>query len=353
MPPRTFPTTLVLAFALAMALIVGVSGAIIYASGRRAAFDAEARDLDHVTSLVRQWAPRGDSGEPSSEDRRRLADAAAALAVRVTLIARDGRVLFDTAEPAEQMVNHNDRPEVRAARIGGVGSDRRRSATIDRPSLYVARLLDPTDPVGVVVRVSDPRYEPATLTAGAWAALLASAAAAVLTGALLWLLMRRQWIDPLGRLALSAERMSLGEWSVRAATDGAEHVRLFASKLNAIAIGAQRQIADLRHQGEDLRALVDALPDPILVADPQSRITLMNSPAASVLDVTPERAVGQKLVRVVAEVALLQLFDDARRAEAPKPRRLPEAASAGGNGSSSPPPTENPPPIFRTVRLSR
>jgi two-component system phosphate regulon sensor histidine kinase PhoR len=347
MTPRTFPTTLVLTFALAMALIVGASGAVIYASGRRAAYDAQVRDLDHLTALVREWVPR--QSEPAPDDRQRVVDAANVLALRVTLIAGDGRVLLDTHEPVEVMGNHNDRPEVRAARAGGVGSDRRRSATLERPSLYVARLLDLAMPGGVVVRISDPLYEPQVLTGAAWAAFAGSAAAAGLTGVALWLLMRREWVDPLRRLSATADQMAAGQWQRRATTDGAEHVRLFASKLNAVAAHAERQMADLKRQGEDLRALVDALPDPILVADPQSRITLMNSPAASVLDVTAERAVGQKLVSIVAEVALLELFEDAQRVE-PVSRRVADQAD-GVNGASIS--TDAAPPIFRTVRLTR
>ncbi len=163
MPPRPFPTRLVVAFALAMAGIVGGSGATVFYAGRVAAHEAQVRrpGAPHVAA-----APVGAAagGPPSAEDRARLADAAAILGRRITLVAGDGRVLFDTHEPAEGMLNHNDRPEVVAARRGAVGSDRRRSATIDRHSLYVARLLDQADPGGVVVRVSDPSYAAPALT---------------------------------------------------------------------------------------------------------------------------------------------------------------------------------------------
>ena len=49
----------------------------------------------------------------SDELRDRLAELRRHVAVRVTLLAEDGRVLADSDEDAAQMENHADRPEVR------------------------------------------------------------------------------------------------------------------------------------------------------------------------------------------------------------------------------------------------
>ena len=60
---------------------------------------------------------------------------------RVTFIADDGRVLADSAESLDGvagMENHAARPEVIAARTGGVGMARRASAALGIDMLYVA-----------------------------------------------------------------------------------------------------------------------------------------------------------------------------------------------------------------------
>ena len=57
----------------------------------------------------------------------------ALIAARVTLIAEDGVVLGDSAEPFEAlaaMENHAARPEVVAARESGLGMSRRASTTL-------------------------------------------------------------------------------------------------------------------------------------------------------------------------------------------------------------------------------
>src|SRR5205085_3450704 len=60
---------------------------------------------------------------------------------RVTFIARDGRVLGDSAESPNgvaSMENHASRPEVVEARERGLGMARRHSDTINVDMLYVA-----------------------------------------------------------------------------------------------------------------------------------------------------------------------------------------------------------------------
>lgn len=70
---------------------------------------------------------------------------------RITLIAEDGTVLFDNNIAAEmQLDNHNERPEVVAARLYGSGEDTRNSATIGYQTFYYALLLDD----GSVLRTS-------------------------------------------------------------------------------------------------------------------------------------------------------------------------------------------------------
>ena len=57
---------------------------------------------------------------------------------RITLISRDGRVIFDTDADSTAIENHLDRPEFQAAIISGTGTARRHSATLGHDSIYAA-----------------------------------------------------------------------------------------------------------------------------------------------------------------------------------------------------------------------
>lgn len=69
---------------------------------------------------------------------------------RVTLVAGDGTVLFDSEERAEDMANHSDRPEIAEALDDGDGTSERSSITMGETMLYNAVRLDD----GSVVRLS-------------------------------------------------------------------------------------------------------------------------------------------------------------------------------------------------------
>jgi two-component system phosphate regulon sensor histidine kinase PhoR len=309
MTPRPFLARLILPFALAMALIVVVCGAVIYWSGESAQRQQQIQELNRLTALVRRWVPAG--GGITDADRARLTDSANVLGTRITLIDGAGNVVLETDAAPRQMENHNDRPEVVEARQQVTGSGVRFSDTLGQPAVYVARLVDPARPDGLVLRLSYPQHAWARVGASAWAVVLGAVICALLLTSLLWVLLQRQWITPVRRLAAAAERMAAGQWGRRVAPEGADDVQFFSAKLNHVAAQAERQLSDLRHQRADLRALVDTLPDPILVIDPDRRVRLINPPAAALLEVEPERALGEKVVSVVGDEAVLNLVDAA------------------------------------------
>ena len=346
MSPRPFLPRLILPFAVAMALIVAVCGAVVYWAGERAARLRQVEDLDRLAGFIRHTLSISNDVTPA--DRARLADSARVLGTRVTLIDGSGKVLLDTDAEPERMENHNDRPEVAEARRGGAGSGVRFSDTLGEKAVYVARLVDPARPDGIVLRLSYPQHLWARIGPGAWAVVGGAVVCALLATLLLWLMLLRQWINPVRRLAAAAERMAAGEWGQRVAPDGADDVQFFSSKLNLVASQAERSLAELRHQRADLRALVDTLPDPVLAIDGDRRVTVINPPAAALLDVQPEQAaLRQRVVSVVADEAVLKLIDVAM-----EPSAGSSPGDASGGGSQGAPPGRRQ-PVQAEVRLVR
>ena len=69
---------------------------------------------------------------------------------RLTIIAPDGSVLYDSSSSIDTMENHSERKEVREAFIMGRGSDERQSNTLSIKQIYEAVLLSD----GNVLRLS-------------------------------------------------------------------------------------------------------------------------------------------------------------------------------------------------------
>jgi two-component system phosphate regulon sensor histidine kinase PhoR len=134
------------------------------------------------------------------------------------------------------------------------------------------------------------------------------AAALVLVGADA-AIRRRRWMLPVSQMERAAARIAQGEWDVRVQPHGDPGVQRMAGNLNQLAAQAYKQLSDLQQQRGGLQALVDTLPDPILAADPRGKITLLNAPAARLLALQPQQALDQKLVNVVSDEPIVELYE--------------------------------------------
>jgi two-component system phosphate regulon sensor histidine kinase PhoR len=162
------------------------------------------------------------------------------------------------------------------------------------------------------VRVSYPESVWAKFGVPVWAILLAGTLSAGLIMTWLALLLQRQWIGPVRQLADAADKMAAGQWQTRVEPAGADAVHFLGARFNVMASHAQQQVADLNHQRADLQALVDSLPDPIILSDSQDRIIVINSPAARLLQLTPPQALGQKVGLVINEESILKVLEEVK-----------------------------------------
>jgi len=171
---------------------------------------------------------------------------------------------------------------------------------------WAFRFLLPFLAIGLVIlaaiRVAMTQLQPWTDVECAFGA----AAIITVAGVLLW---RRNWVLPVRQMELAAKQMAGGNWAVRVEPVGAESVRRMGEHINLQAEQAQKQLADLQEKRGGLQALMDTLPDPILAADAQGRITLMNAPAARFFAMQPGQALNQKLVSVVNDEQIVELYE--------------------------------------------
>jgi two-component system phosphate regulon sensor histidine kinase PhoR len=194
LPRTSFQTKLFLAAFSSALLAVIVAGVLIALVVQR---DTTARVEETLTTEARLAAALLDRSDASRATDPHDLDAEAdrigdLVTARVTLIDAEGVVVGDSAEPLDalaRMENHGTRPEVIAARDGGMGVARRSSATLGEQMLYVA--IRASHPRVAFVRVALPLTSVrqqlltilmATLAALGLALLGGAATAAILAG---------------------------------------------------------------------------------------------------------------------------------------------------------------------------
>lgn len=117
---------------------------------------------------------------------------------RLTWIASDGTVLFDTVDSADNMENHGDRIEVREAFTKGESSSIRYSSTLIERTLYYARALND----GTVLRISVSQVTVVALVMMMFQPIMVVGVFAVIISAVLANRMAKRIVRPLNSIDL-------------------------------------------------------------------------------------------------------------------------------------------------------
>lgn len=216
---------------------------------------------------------------------------------RLTWIAADGTVLFDSAADAATLENHAGREEVREALLSQTGESARYSSTLAETTFYHAQRL----PDGTVLRTArTQRSAFALLWDTAPALLLVLLATAALAGALSGWAARRI-VRPINDIDLvHPER---GE----AYDELAPLMRRLVLQQREIAA----QMEAVQHGEETLRAITENMNEGFLALDVEGRVVTVNESAARLLHADRTHACGQKLIALHRGETLLHAAEEA------------------------------------------
>ena len=274
---RSSPGLLVGLGTLAVALAGLVAVEAMYRRQTRA--DLEAR-LRLAVGVLAPNAPALLAQPPEAADAE-IRRWAAASGLRVTLIAAGGLVHADSwtlPTLLSRVENHLQRPEIVAARTGDVGVSRRRSATTDHPTTYVARVVGPPEHPQGFLRLAREEAPPGWPWGGIVVAVLVAVAAGWLAEA---------W----ARRYHEAAARHLAAWSELPAD----------AELEAIAEEADRHFRaareELTRELEAARTALERIAEGVVLLDRQEVVRFAN--AASVQLLGGGLLPGRPLVEVV------------------------------------------------------
>jgi two-component system, OmpR family, phosphate regulon sensor histidine kinase PhoR len=223
-------------------LLVGVVAVDIFVSRIAESSYLEERQRE-IREKVRMLAILElDRTNPQTFDN--LAHASGA---RVTVIARDGRVIYDSASNPAHMENHKDRPEFREALAGHAGRIIRHSPTLGVNFLYVA---EPT-PNGAI-RLAVPLAEIERHVNAMRLRLVAASALCFLPAIVLAALFARSVSGKLGRIINYAGELAKGNFKARLNPSGGDELGGLTGKLNETARNLEQVIAQLHREQAEL-----------------------------------------------------------------------------------------------------
>lgn len=209
------------------------------------------------------------------------------LGSRITVIALDGKVLGDSAEPSASMENHVGRPEVVDALKQGSGSAIRYSTTVRFEMLYRAFRQTGTGHERIV-RVATPLTDVETLIRSFRNSLLVGLLLASAAGLLLAGIFSRYLSGRFRALVQFAGELARGKFpqNVFPPRRGDE-IDLLESHLNDMSLKIRDNVAQIVGEKEKADSILRCMIEGVLVLDPRGRVLLMNEQARTMFRVLP------------------------------------------------------------------
>lgn len=196
-------------------------------------------------------------------------------AERVTYIAEDGSVLFDSEADEDSMENHGQREEIKEASEKGSGTAVRTSDTLSKKTLYYAlRLKDNS-----ILRVSSEQYNVPGIVGGMIQPVLIMLVIMAILSYLIAARLSRNIVDPINDLDLEHPEEN----------QIYDEIAPLLSKINRQQKSLQREISDAKRQQEEFSMITENMEEGFVVIDSHTEILSNNSSALNLLGAEPEK----------------------------------------------------------------
>lgn len=202
---------------------------------------------------------------------------------RLTWVAKDGTVLFDSKADETAMDNHLDREEISEAFETGTGSSSRYSVTLTEKTLYEAVLL--TD--GTVLRISVNSISGLTLLLGMLYAIVIVIVIAIAISAVLAYRMSKRIIEPLNRLDLDNPTEN----------DTYEEIAPLLRRIHKQNTKIERKAAELNRKKGEFDLITKNMREGLVLLDKNKNILTINSAAMNIFGANAE-CVGNEFLTV-------------------------------------------------------
>ena len=202
---------------------------------------------------------------------------------RLSLIAADGSVVYDTAADASELENHSEREEIKQALETGEGESIRYSATLLQKTIYCAkRLAD-----GRVLRISVSRATVGAIAMGMISPIIAVGVGALILSGVLANRLSKRIVEPLNKLDLEHPLDN----------DSYEELSPLLSRINKQRAQISEQLAELRRRTDEFDQITENMQEGLVLIDINENVLSINPAAKSIFSAADD-CVGKSFLTV-------------------------------------------------------
>ena len=202
---------------------------------------------------------------------------------RITWIAADGTVLYDSDALSSDMENHLEREEIKEALATGYGESRRYSATLMDRSLYAAQRLED----GTVLRLSIAQSSILTLVLGMAQPISIVIVLAVVLSVVLAIRLSKNIVKPLNEIDLDHPLSN----------EGYDELAPFLRRIDSQQKQLRGQKTRLEQKQAELDTIIGSMSEGMVLLNEHGKIVSIN-PAAMALLGASQNCVGTDMLTV-------------------------------------------------------
>jgi len=218
---------------------------------------------------------------------------------RVTLVAADGTVLYDSSKKASGLDNHYHRPEVNEALKTGSGESRRYSSTLAETTFYYAVMT----PDGNVLRLSNTRSSVLGIFLRIAPLLLLIMSGVAVVSLVIARLVSWRIVTPINTLNLDAPLEN----------DVYDELSPLLLRLDRQKKQIAMQMKALAEKQHELSAVTENMREGLILLDANSHVISMNASAGRIFGVEAGRMAGSSILALVRDALVKEAIESAHR----------------------------------------
>ncbi len=219
---------------------------------------------------------------------------------RITWVAKDGSILYDSESNADRMENHSDREEIKQAFQNGYGESSRYSSTLIQRQIYSAKLLSD----GTVIRLSSTHLTVLSLVLIMIQPIIFVIIIAFIIAFILASKLSKKIVKPLNELELDEPRENKGY----------EELKPLLDRIDNQQTQLKRQSSELRRKQEEFIAATANMNEGLVLLNESGIILSINKAATRILSIS-SYCIGKDILLLNHSLELQELLRKAKSGE--------------------------------------
>jgi two-component system, OmpR family, phosphate regulon sensor histidine kinase PhoR len=257
---------------LAFVLVIAATQIIIDSSVRSAVERSLHQEIErNLTQKTVMFAHRVNTDRTTHSLQDLAAQEGQAAGARATIIGPTGKVLADSEAEPSSMEDQSGHKEFITALNGNLGSDERRSETLNIPFLYVAAPVS-----GGAVRLAYPLSDLEAATLRVRRTLRLSSAIAFIAALLVAAVAAQYTTRRLRRIVAFAERVAAGDLTARIGETSGDEIGQVAAALDRTSRKLEENFVALQKNQRELETLLNSMQDAVIAVAADGRVQWAN-----------------------------------------------------------------------------